>query len=131
MLSFSLIIPMLQINCFIYCSLTNTTFVFYFTRFTPIYLSASSLSIYLSSSLFSFSIYQQYLMNDTFLQYPDAPNLFTNIRRVHRPSIYAEFSRTWLTSIIGMVMIAIGIGLLIWNEVTTYGYLESILTYTK
>lgn len=49
-------------------------------------------------------------------QYPDAPNLFSNVRRPYRPSISTVFRRGWLTHVIGFFMVIIGSGLLVWNE---------------
>jgi len=49
-------------------------------------------------------------------QYPDAPNLFTNIRRPYRPDVWTEFSRTWLISIIGIALVVTGIVTLVYNE---------------
>ena len=56
--------------------------------------------------------------NVDFFQYPDAPNLFTNIRRPYRPDVWTEFSRTWLISIIGIALVITGIVTLFYNEVT-------------
>lgn len=52
-------------------------------------------------------------------QYPDAPNLFTNIRRPYRPDVWTEFSRTWLISIIGVSLVITGIVTLFYNEVSS------------
>ena len=52
-----------------------------------------------------------------FFQYPDAPNLFSNVRRPYRPSLSTIFGRSWLTHFIGIVMVIVGIGSLVWNEV--------------
>ena len=50
-------------------------------------------------------------------QYPDAPNLFSNVRRPYRPSISTVFRRGWLTNVLGILMVVTGSGLLVWNEV--------------
>lgn len=49
-------------------------------------------------------------------QFPDAPNLFSNYRRLQPSSLSAEFSRTWLISLIGIAMVIAGMGVLVWNE---------------
>ena len=57
-------------------------------------------------------------MSTFVLQYPDAPNLFTNVRRPYRPDVWTEFSRTWLISIIGIALVVTGTVTLIFNEVS-------------
>ena len=58
-----------------------------------------------------------YLKPLLLLQYPDAPNLFSNVRRPYRPPLATMFRRSLLTNLIGIVMTVIGIGTLVWNEV--------------
>ena len=59
-------------------------------------------------------------------QYPDAPNLFSNVRRPYRPSISTVFRRGWLTHVIGFFMVMIGSGLLVWNEVCIDNYFRYV-----
>ena len=55
-------------------------------------------------------------------QYPDAPNLFSNVRRPYRPTLIAEFSKTWLISTIGLILVLFGIFTYIFNEVCNCTY---------
>jgi len=51
-------------------------------------------------------------------QYPEAPNLFTNVRRPYRPNLdlSTEFAKSWLTSLIGIAMVTAGIAIIFFNE---------------
>eukprot|EP00092_Neocalanus_flemingeri_P003678 GFUD01003952.1.p1 GENE.GFUD01003952.1~~GFUD01003952.1.p1 ORF type:complete len:406 (+),score=125.46 GFUD01003952.1:100-1317(+) len=50
-------------------------------------------------------------------EYPDVPGLFdARFSQYNQPSLGRELQRTWLISIIGMVMVLVGGGLLFWNE---------------
>lgn len=49
-------------------------------------------------------------------QYPDAPNLFSNVRRPYRRDLGQEFKKSWLTSSIGISLVVAGIVLLVYNE---------------
>lgn len=51
------------------------------------------------------------------LQYPEAANLFANVRRPYRPTPWQEWRRTWLTSTIGILLIFGAFGFVLWNEV--------------
>ena len=61
-------------------------------------------------------------------QYPDAPNLFSNYRRINRPTLASEFNRTWLISLIGIVMTITAAGILVWNEVWSISYISEFKT---
>ena len=50
-------------------------------------------------------------------QYPDAPSLYSHGRRLHRRTLWTEFGRTWIISIVGMFFMTLGLGGLFWNEV--------------
>jgi hypothetical protein len=52
-----------------------------------------------------------------FFQNPEAANLFSNLRRPYRPSIWQEWRKTWVLSIIGVGMVIFGFGSVVWNEV--------------
>ena len=65
------------------------------------------------------------------MQYPDAPNLFTNVRRPYRPDVWTEFSRTWLISVIGIALVATGIVMLVYNEVSKTDNEFSILRKSR
>lgn len=49
-------------------------------------------------------------------QYPEAANLFANVRRPYRPTPWQEWRRTWLTSTIGILLIFGAFGFVLWNE---------------
>ena len=55
-----------------------------------------------------------------FLQYPEAPNLFTNVRRPYRPNLdlSTEFAKSWVISLIGIAMVTAGIAIIFFNEVS-------------
>jgi len=49
--------------------------------------------------------------------YPDVPGMFdARFREYNRPNVYREYQTSWVVSIAGAFMIAIGCGLLFWNE---------------
>ena len=50
-------------------------------------------------------------------EYPDVPGLFdARFSQYNQPSLSKEFQKTWLISLIGLVMVLVGCGLLMWNE---------------
>ena len=55
-----------------------------------------------------------------FLQYPEAPNLFTNVRRPYRPNLdlSTEFAKSWVISLIGIAMVTAGMAIIFFNEVS-------------
>ena len=49
--------------------------------------------------------------------YPDIPGLFdARFHQYNRPTLLREFQKTWLISLIGLVMVLAGGGALFWNE---------------
>jgi len=49
--------------------------------------------------------------------YPDIPGLFdARFNQYNRPTLLREFQKTWLISLIGLVMVLAGCGALFWNE---------------
>lgn len=49
--------------------------------------------------------------------YPDVPGLFdARFSEYNRPSLLREFQNTWVISLIGIVMVGVGGGVLFWNE---------------
>ena len=51
-------------------------------------------------------------------EYPDVPGLFdARFSEYNQPSLAREFQKTWLVSLIGLIMVATGSGILFWNEV--------------
>jgi len=50
-------------------------------------------------------------------EFPDVPGMFdARFSQYNQPSLSREFQKTWLISIVGIVMLAIGCGILFWNE---------------
>ena len=50
-------------------------------------------------------------------EYPDVPGLFdARFSQYNQPSLSKEFQKTWLISLIGLVMVLVGCALLMWNE---------------
>jgi len=50
-------------------------------------------------------------------EYPDVPGLFdARFSQYNQPSLSREFQKTWLVSLIGLVMVLVGCGLIMWNE---------------
>jgi len=50
-------------------------------------------------------------------EFPDVPGMFdARFSQYNQPSLVREFQKSWLISIIGIVMLAIGCGILFWNE---------------
>ena len=50
-------------------------------------------------------------------EYPDVPGLFdARFSEYNQPSLVREFQKTWLVSLIGLIMLATGSGILFWNE---------------
>ena len=50
-------------------------------------------------------------------EYPDVPGLFdSRFSQYNQPSLSRELQKTWLISLIGILMVLVGCGLLMWNE---------------
>jgi len=50
-------------------------------------------------------------------EYPDVPGLFdARFSEYNQPSLAREFQKTWLVSLIGLLILASGCGILFWNE---------------
>ena len=50
-------------------------------------------------------------------EYPDVPGLFdARFSEYNQPSLFREFQKTWLVSLVGLIMLATGSGILFWNE---------------
>ena len=63
-------------------------------------------------------------------EFPDVPGMFdARFSQYNQPSLSREFQKTWLISLVGILMLAIGCGILFWNEgraVRTAAALEGI-----
>ena len=49
-------------------------------------------------------------------RFPDAPNMFSDVRRPYRPPLSVLFKRTWLTSILGILVVLVGVFIMFDNE---------------
>ena len=50
-------------------------------------------------------------------EYPDVPGLFdARFSQYNQPSLSKELQKTWLISLIGLLMVLVGCGIIMWNE---------------
>ena len=50
-------------------------------------------------------------------EYPDVPCLFdARFSQYNQPSLSRELQKTWLISLIGILMVVVGCGLLMWED---------------